>query len=135
MFVRKVETSKKVFPKNIYRKTISIDKDGVCIRRAGEPDAAGADGHGRDDDERVRLRSGEPADLVGRHEQRGEPAVNERDVCVQRAGTARDARGGRGRHALLLHGLCAAVHDGERVRIANAEHPRPVGYDRGEQAV
>ena len=94
MFVRKVETSKKVFPKNIYRKTISIDKDGVCIRRAGEPDAAGADGDGRDDDERVRLRPGEPADLVERHEQRGEPAVDERDVCVQRAGAARDARGG-----------------------------------------
>ena len=89
MFVRKVETSKKVFPKNIYRKTISIDKDGVCIRRAGEPDAAGADGHGRDDDERVRLRSGEPADLVGRYEQRGEPAVDERDVCVQRAYVAK----------------------------------------------
>ena len=80
-------------------------------------------------------RPGQPADLVGRHEQRGEPAVNERDVCVQRAGAARDARGGRGRHALLLHGLCAAVHDGERVRIANAEHPRPVGDDRGGQAV
>ena len=101
----------------------------------GEPDAAGADGDGRDDDEHVRLRSGQPADLVGHLEQRGDPAVDERDVCVQRAGAARDARGGRGRHALLLHGLRAAVHDGERVRIADAEHPRPIGHDRGEQAV
>ena len=80
-------------------------------------------------------RPGQPADLVGRHEQRGEPAVDECDVCVQRAGAARDARGGRSHYALLLHGLCAAVHDGERVRAANAEHPRPVGHDRGGQAV
>ena len=35
----------------------------------------------------------------------------------------------------MLHGQRAAVHDGERVRIANAEHPRPVGHDCGEQAV
>ena len=132
MFVRKVETSKKVFPKNIYRKTISIDKDGVCIRRAGEPDAAGADGDGRDDDHELWLRSGQPADLYKHLEQRGDPAVDERDVCVQRAGTARDAGGGRGHCALLLHGLCAAVHDGERVRAASAEHPRPIGDDRGE---
>ena len=57
------------------------------------------------------------------------------DVCVQRAGAARDARGGRGHYALLLHGLCAAVHDGERVRAADAEYPRPVWHDCGEQAV
>ena len=40
-------------------------------------------------------RPGQPADLVGRYEQRGEPAVDGRDVCVQRAGAARDARGGQ----------------------------------------
>ncbi len=78
---------------------------------------------------------GEPADLIGHLEQRGEPAVDERDVRVQRAGAARDAGRGRGHYALLLHGLRAAVHDGERVRAADAEHPRPVGHDRGGPAV
>ena len=80
-------------------------------------------------------RLGEPADLYQRLEQCGDPAVDERDVCVQRAGAARDAGGGRGHYALLLHGQRVAVHDGERVCAADAEHPRPVGFNRGEQAV
>ena len=53
------------------------------------------------------------ADLYKRLEQRGEPALNERNVCVQRAGAARDARGGRGRCAFPLHGLCLAVYHNE----------------------
>ena len=49
------------------------------------------------------------ADLYKRLEQRGKLALNERNVCVQRAGVARDASGGRSRCAFLLHGLCLAV--------------------------
>ena len=63
------------------------------------------------------------ADLVWHLEQCGDSVLDGRNVCVQRAGTARDARGERGRYALLLHGLCSAVYDGERIRAADAEHP------------